>query len=157
MGALVVVNALGSVLNHVLMHQTVIGEEAIKGSETIKRAGELLRAAPLQPIVNASRRRLDAQRREQLDVVLAHVQQHRLDALLLYDLAMGRRQPQAVAIELERRMIERHPDLDPPTRTAPTGRGHPARLPSGTVTFLFAEVEQRHGIHGGEIGDLGDR
>ena len=48
--------------------------------------------------------RVGAQRREQLDVVLADVQQHRLDALLGDDLAVGDRQLEAVAVELERRL-----------------------------------------------------
>src|ERR1700760_38942 len=47
--------------------------------------------------------RVRAERREQLDVVLADVEQDRLDALLLDDLAMRERELEAVAIQRERR------------------------------------------------------
>ena len=51
--------------------------------------------------------------------------------------------PSTEVIELERRMIERHPDLDPPSGPERTGTGSPARrLPSGTVTVLVTRVEQ---------------
>src|SRR4029077_4757187 len=43
-----------------------------------------------------------AERREQLDVVLADVQQHGLDALLPHDLAMGDVQLEQLAVELQR-------------------------------------------------------
>jgi predicted ATPase/DNA-binding SARP family transcriptional activator len=62
--------------------------------------------------------------------------------------------PGAEAIELERRMIERNPDLDPPSRQERAGEGSAARrLPSGTVTFLFTDVEQSTRL----LGELGDR
>ena len=62
--------------------------------------------------------------------------------------------PGAEAIELERRMIERNPDLDPPGFQERAGTGSVARrLPSGTVTFLFTDVEQSTRL----LGELGDR
>ncbi len=60
--------------------------------------------------------------------------------------------PGAEAVELERRMIERHPDLDPPSIQERAG-GVARTLPSGTVTFLFTDVEQSTRM----LGELGDR
>ena len=53
------------------------------------------------------------QRREQLDVVLADIQQHGLHALLMHDLAMGDVQLEQVAIELERGvdLLDGHADM----------------------------------------------
>ena len=58
-------------------------------------------------------RRVRAERREQLDVVLADVQQHRLDALLCDDLAVRERQLEALAVELERGLdlLDGHADV----------------------------------------------
>ena len=62
--------------------------------------------------------------------------------------------PGTEAIELERRMIERTPDLDPPSGQERAGTGGAARrLPSGTVTFLFTDVEQSTRL----LDELGDR
>ena len=61
--------------------------------------------------------RVLAERREQLDVVLADVQQHGLDALLLDDLAVGDLHLEAVAPQRERGLDlrHRHADMvDPP-------------------------------------------
>ena len=64
----------------------------------VVQARALLREEP-------AHRRVRAERREQLDVVLADVQQHGLDALLLDDLAVGDLELEAVAVELERGSI----------------------------------------------------
>ena len=52
------------------------------------------------------------ERRQQLHVVLTHVQKHRLDALLPYHLAVGHHQRQPVAVELERGLDLVHGDSD---------------------------------------------
>ena len=51
-------------------------------------------------------------RREQLDVALADVEQHRLDALLGDHLAVAEPQLEAVAVELERGLELLHGDAD---------------------------------------------
>ena len=57
--------------------------------------------------------RVGRERREQLDVVLADVQQHRLHALLLDDLAVGDAELEAVAVELQRGLdlLDGHADV----------------------------------------------
>ncbi len=61
--------------------------------------------------------RVLAERREQLDVILADIQEHGLDALLLDDLAMRDLHPEAVAPQRERGLDlrDRNADMvDPP-------------------------------------------
>src|SRR5690349_7250877 len=60
----------------------------------------------------AAHGRLRTERREQLYVVLARVEQHRLDPLLLDDLAVGDLELQTVAVELEAFLDPLHGDAD---------------------------------------------